>query len=152
MSDTTQVVQAFANRVREELPELTAALRGGNPDGYGNHVVLDLPWPHDPSRCRLGAFYSPDDCFEVSFSVAEARGPAERQMLVSGDSSGAVSATVDFLRDILTGRILVDVFRYRFLWFQPYYLAFFREASRRPRGRVVETLRWTANGKVDDVR
>src|SRR5438093_8875821 len=116
MSDTAQIVQAFESRVREQLPELTTALCGGAPDGYGNHVVLDSPWPRNPGRCRLGAFYSPGDCFEVSFSVAEARGPAERQILVGSDSAGAVTATVDFLRDILSDRILVDVFRHRLLW------------------------------------
>jgi hypothetical protein len=151
MSETTQVVQAFEARVREQLPELVAGLRGGAPDGYGNYVVLDFPWPANPKRCALGAFYSPGDYFEVSFSVAEARGPAERQILVVGDLSGSISATVNFLRDVLSGRILVDVLRYRFLWFHPYHLAFFREASRSPRGRIVETLRWAAYGKDEDV-
>ncbi|MEO5916459.1 MAG: hypothetical protein ABIS50_19640 [Luteolibacter sp.] len=151
MSDSSQVVQAFESLVREKLPELTTGLRGGTPDGYGNHVVLDVPWPANPSRISLGAFYSPDDCFEISFSVSEARGPAERQILIGSDLSGAISATVDFLRDILSGRILVDVVRHRFLWFRPYHLAFFREASRRASGRIVETLCWTANGKDEDV-
>ena len=87
--------------------------------------MLDLPWPAAPKRCALVALYSPGDCFDVSFTVAETRGPAERLILIDCNLSGVLSATVDFIRDILCGRIVVDVLRYRFLWFQPYHLAFF---------------------------
>ena len=144
MSNTTQVVRAFEKCVRDQLPELTAGLRGGVPDGYGNYVVLDFPWPANPSRCSLGTFYSPEDCFEIGVSVSGTRGPAERQILIGNNLPSAISATVDLLQDIVSSRILVDVFGGRFLWFKPSYVATFREASRSPRGRIVETIRWTA--------
>jgi hypothetical protein len=146
MSDIAPVVQMFQSRIREKLPELADSTGAATPDGFGNFTLLDIPSPSSSSR--VGVLYL-GDCFEISFSVAEARGPAERQVIITDDLAGAVAAVVDFLRDIVTGRILVDVFRYRLLWFQPYHLAFFRESSRRPRRRIVRTLSW--NGKDDHV-
>jgi hypothetical protein len=150
MNDTMCVIQTFETHVRKRLPELAAALRGA-PDVYGNFVILDSRWTLNSNRCHLGVLYRPGDCFEISFSVAEARGPAERQILLGSDLPGAISAAADFLRDIVSGRVLVDVLRYRFLWFRPYYLAFFREASQRPRRHVVETLCWTAKEGGEDM-
>jgi len=146
MSDVAPVVQIFQSRMRDELPELAASAGTATPDGFGNFTLLNIPCPSGPSR--LGVLYR-GDCFEITFSVAEARGPAEQQVVIADDLAGAVTATIDFLRGIVTGRILVDVFRYRVLWFQPYHLAFFREPSRRPRGRIVRTLSW--NGKDNHV-
>jgi hypothetical protein len=150
MSDIAPVIEMFQARIREELPELATSAGTATPDGFGNFTLLDVPCPSSPKRCRLGVLYR-GDCFEIAFSVVEARGPAEHQVIITSDSAGAVTATIDFLRGVLSDRMLVDIFRYRILWFQPYHLAFFREASRHPRGRIVETLRWTANGKVKDV-
>ena len=142
MSGVAQVLRTFESQVRERLPELAGGLCGGVPDGYGNYVVLDLPWPVNPTRCRLGVFYSPGDCIEVSFAISETRGPAERQVLARSDFAQMVSATVDFLGDFVSGRTVVDVIRCRWLWFRPYHLASFRDVSRRAGRGVIETLRW----------
>ena len=146
MSDVAPVVQIFQSRMRDELPEFAASSGTVTPDGFGNLTLLDVPCPSSSSR--LGVLYR-GYCFEISFSVTEARGPAEQQVIITGDLAGSVAATIDFLRGIVTGRILIDVLRYRLLWFRPYYLAFFREGSRRRRGRIVRTLSW--NGKEDHV-
>jgi hypothetical protein len=150
MIDTAPVVQMFQTGIREELPELAASAGTATPDGFGNFTVLDAPCPSSPDRCRLGVLYR-GDCFEIAFSVAEARGPAEQQILIASDLAGTVAATVDFLRGIVAGRILVDVLRHRLLWFRPYYLVFFREASHRPPGRAVQSIRWTSNGEAQNV-
>jgi hypothetical protein len=136
----------FLARIREELPELAASASTAAPDGFGNFMLLDIPC--SASSSRLAVLYR-GDCFEISFSIADTRGPAEHQVIISNDLAAATAATIDFLRGIITGRILVDVFRYRLLWFQPYYLAFFRESPRRPRGRIVRTISWS--GKDDHV-
>jgi len=139
MIDLAPVVRMFQARLREELPEL--ALSSGLPasDGSGNFTLLDIPCPSGP--CRLGVLCR-GDCFEISFSVPGTRGPAEQQVIIAGDMDGSVTDTIDFIRGIMEGRILVDVLRYRLPWFQPYYLAFFRESSRRPERRRVRTLSW----------
>jgi hypothetical protein len=144
MSDVAPVVRMFQTRIREELPEFAAVTDTATPDGFGNFKLLDIPCPSNPSR--LGVLYC-GDCFEISFSVAETRGPAEKQIIITSDLSSAVTATIDFLQGIITGHILVDVIRYRLFWFQPYYLAFFREASRRPKGHIIQTLRWNDKNK-----
>jgi hypothetical protein len=73
MSDIAPVVQMFQAWIREELPELAPPTGTATPDGFGNFTLLDIPcrW----SSSRLGVLYR-GDCFEISFSVAEARGPA----------------------------------------------------------------------------
>jgi len=53
-----------------------------------------------------------------------------------------VEASVDYLRDIVAGLTVVDVVRYRYSWFCPYYLAFFRQASRAALKHTVETINW----------
>jgi hypothetical protein len=147
MRDAATAVQMFQSRIKEELPEFRNMVVNVTPDGFGNFTVLDVPVPFSPSRCRLAVLYR-EDCFEVSFSVAEARGPAERQIIISGDLAGAVAATTEFLGAIVDGHVVVDLLRCRSLSLQPYYLAFFRDVSERPKGRVVETVRWKANGKA----
>lgn len=146
MSDVATVAQMFQTRMREVLPDFAASAGTAMPDGFGNFTLLDVLCASNSSR--LGVLYR-GDCFEISISVADARGPAEQQVIIGDDLARAVAATVDFLRDIVAGRVLVDIVRYRLLWFQPYCLAFFRETSRRPRGRVVRTLSWS--GKDDPV-
>lgn len=142
MSEIAPALQMFQTLIRQELPELATASADAKPDGYGHYTLLDIPCPSSSSR--LCVLYR-GDCFEISFSVAEARGPAEQQIIITDDLAGATAATIDFLRGIVTGRILVDVLGYRLLWFQPYCLAFFRDSSRRPRGRIVRTISW--NGR-----
>jgi hypothetical protein len=145
MTDIGPVVQMFQTRLREQLPDLASSSGTARPDGFGNFTLLDVPC--QSSSSRLGVLYR-GDCFEISFSVADTRGPAEQQVMIGDDLARAVASSVDFVRDIVSGRVLVDVLRYRLLWFQPYHLAFFRESSRRPRGRIVRTLSW--NGKDED--
>jgi hypothetical protein len=147
MSGVTDVLRMFETQVRERVSQLAGGLCGATPDGHGNYLMLDLPWPANPARCRLGAFYSPRDCLEVSFAISETRGPAERQIHAGNDAANMVSQTVDFLRDIVSGRVVVDVTRYRWLWFQPYHLAFFRDSSSSAGRNVVETLRWSDSSR-----
>jgi len=144
MSDLAEVVHAFESRVRQRLPSLAEALRGGAPDGHGNNLLLEAPWPSDPKRGVLRVLYYPGDCFEISFSVTETRGPAELQIPLSlaPDLAGAAGAVVDYLGDFTSGHRVVQIHRYRFLWFQPYYLPFFGEQLPSRRGHIVETLRW----------
>ena len=145
------IIELFQSRVRKEFPEFAASLVTEEPDGFGNFMLLDVPWPPNPKRCSLSVLYR-GDCFEVAFSVAETRGPAECNIsLYFAISPSAVEWTIDFLREIVSSRIFVDVFRYRFFWFQPFYLAFFREATKAPRRRVVETLCWSGSRKAGDV-
>jgi hypothetical protein len=149
MNDNIPAIEMFQTRVRQELPELAASVGDPVPDGYGNFILLDVPCPSNPDRCRLGVLFC-GECFEISFSVVETRGPAECQIHLGSDLASSVSETIRYLHGILTGGILVDVFRYRWFWFQPYYLAFFREASCRPRGNIVQTLSWKDCGKSID--
>jgi hypothetical protein len=143
-------IQMFQTRIREELPEFGPSIGDPIPDAYGNHCLLDVPCPSSPGRCRLEVLFR-GDCFQIAFSVAATGGAAEQVIIVDEDLSGSVAATIDFLRDIVTGRIVVDVLRYRFLWFRPYYRAFFRETSRRPPCCTVETLAWAAAPKIQDM-
>lgn len=126
----------------EALPSLAVSLGAAIPDGFGNFWLMDIPSPSNAGR--LGVLYR-TDCIEVSFSVAETRGPAEQQILINDDDDVAIAVadTVDFLRDIVADRVVVDVLRCRLLWFRPYYLPFFREALRHPRGCIVRTIRWS---------
>ena len=140
MSDVAPVVQMFQTRMREALPDLAASTGAAIPDGFGNFTLLDVPCPSSSSR--LAVLYR-EYCFEISFSVADTRGPAERQVYISDDLARAVAATVDFLRDVVGSRVLVDVLQYRWLWFDPYYQVSFRESSHRPRGPILRTLSWS---------
>lgn len=148
MSDTAPAIEMFQTRLRQEFPQFATSITAAIPDDLGNFTLLDIPCPSNPDRCRLGVLYR-GECFEIWFSVAETRGPAERQILIGRDLANSVSEAIGFLRSIVAGGILVDIFRYRWLWFQPYYLAFFREASRHPKCRIIQTLSWTDCRKDD---
>ena len=144
MSEITLVIQLFENSIRRKLPQLSGFVRkpAPTPSQLGSSVeILSALCPTNPGRCSLSVIYR-GDCLEISFWITGTRGPAERQFIINGDLLGAVEATVDYLREIVLGHILVDVVQYRVFWFRPYYLASFRQASRRPSRRTVETLSW----------
>jgi hypothetical protein len=140
MTSVSLILETFQSRIRQELPQLMTWPGKAEPDGFGNYIVLDAPWPSKPDRCRLEVLFR-GDCFQVAFYVAETRGPAE-QVIISDDPDAVVSATIEFRDSLVAGRILVDVSRSRFLWFAPYYLVSFRQESQRPGRRVVETISW----------
>jgi hypothetical protein len=140
-NDITPAIEMFQTRLRQKLPELATSVSEAIPDGLGNLTLLDVQCPLNPDRCRLGVLFC-GECFEIWFSVAETRGPAERQILITSDLASSVAGTISFLHDIISGRILLDIFRYRWLWFKPYYLVFFRDSSARPARGVVQTLSW----------
>lgn len=143
MPDITTIIDIFNKEVSDRVPELIRYLRGGTYDGLGNYELLEAPWPLDPNRCTLGVLWRPEqNCFEISFSVLGTRGQAERQFIYKDDLTGAVTETIEFISDILAGRILVDIHRYRLFWFQHYYLPFFREASIPIKSGVIETISW----------
>ena len=142
MRDIPAVIKVFRKAICRELPKFAKFVVAAEPDEFSDHVILNVPWPRDPGRSLLIVMYR-GDCFEVSFSVAGTRGPAERQIIIDKDLAVAVTVTVGFLSEIVSGQVLVDVVQYRILWFQPYRQAFFRQASAsRPSRKVVETLRW----------
>jgi len=140
MRNAPAVVAMFQQAVRDQLPELATGLGEVREDSFGNYTVLQAPWPANGNRCGLEVTYR-GDCFEVAFFVAEARGPAEQQ-IIAGDSGTVVKATIDFLEQVVRGGIVVDVLQYYRLSSEPYYLAFFREFSRAPGARTVDTIRW----------
>jgi hypothetical protein len=141
-SEITSIIKLFEDTIVRKLPQFWVSVINPAPSELGAYEEIFIaPWPVDPNRCRLSVFYRVD-CFEISFWVNETRGPAEAQILINGDLSGAVEATVDYLREIVLGHILVDVVQYRSFLFRRYYLAFFRAASRRASKRTVETLNW----------
>jgi hypothetical protein len=81
----------------------------------------------------------------MSFFVAGTHGPAESQIVGhSDDDPGTmVEDAISFLADFLSERLVIVVERYRWLWFPPYYLPFFRLLSQRSRGnKVCEVLSW----------
>ena len=140
------LLEDFGERVRAELPDYAAYLApvpASLPD-RPDHEAIGIPWPSDPARCRLSAFFR-GDCFELSFSVVGTRGPAEMQIIgdPSGDPRTMVQGTVLFLQDFFAEHVVVVVERYRSLFFAPVYLPHFRRLSDRPVGRrVCEVISW----------
>jgi hypothetical protein len=137
------IAARFQKAVQEELPELAPNLGNVTEDRFGNYTVLLARWPENRNRCSLQVVYR-EDCFEISFFLPEARGPAEQQ-IIAEDPVTAIGATIEFLQHFITGQIVVDVLQYHRLFSsEPYYLAFFREALRPPAARTFETIQWRA--------
>ena len=146
MVEDKRLLEDFAEQVRAKFPEYSSHLAPIpielSKSPY--HEAIGISWPSDAERCRLSAYFR-GDCFEVSFSVAGTRGPAEAQIYGESDDDPhtMVKNTVLFLEDFFSEQIVVAVERCRWLWFPPYYLPFFRSLSERPFGhRVSEVLSW----------
>jgi len=140
MNSIPSIVNRFQEAVRTVLPELADSVDRVVGDHSGNCRALTAPWPSNPNRCGLEVTYR-GDCFEIAFFVAEARGPAEQQ-IIAEDPAGLVNATIDFLRRVVRGEQVVDVLEYHRLSGEPYYLAFFRAVSEPPPARSVDLIQW----------
>ena len=135
----------FLERGKRAFPEYQRHFAAGaNASDWGEYrQVLRIPWPASPRQGQLTAHFR-GDCFEVAFFCPGLRGPAEWQIFGSPhDDSSLVAATLRWLADFFSGKIVVVVERYRRWWFSPYHLAFFRAAARQPFGkRVVRVMAW----------
>ncbi|MFN0041553.1 MAG: hypothetical protein ACKVP2_18730 [Burkholderiales bacterium] len=140
------LLEEFAERVKAELPEYAvhlAPVPASLPE-RPYHEAIGIPWPPDPARGRLSAFFR-GDCLEMSFSVTGTRGPAEMQIVGDppDDPRTMVEGAICFLRDFFSERLVVVVERYRWLWFSPHCLPFFHRLSERPFSRrVSEVISW----------
>ncbi len=149
MTVSSALVENFIGQVRQEFPECLPFLRpmpsnGDVPDHY--HEVLRVSSPPAPKGCELAVHFR-GDSFEISFGVPNTRGPAEIEIVGdTSDINSIVADTVSCLRDFFSERIVVVIERFRFLWFQPYFLPFFKHVSEEPFSRrAQEVLSWKGN-------
>ncbi len=149
MTVFTSLVENFVGQVRQEFPECLPFLRPmpsncDVPDHY--HEVLRVSSPPAPKGCELAVHFR-GDSFEISFWVSNTRGPAEIEIV--GDKSNIssiVADTLSWMRDFFSERIVVVIERFRFLWFQPYFLPFFEHVSEKPFSRRArEVISWKGN-------
>ena len=144
MAGDVAVVQRLAERVRSALPECAPFLRpvperfdADDPD----HEVLRMPWPIDANHAQLAVYFR-GGCFEIAFSVAGTRGPAEMQIVDRQGSEAMIADTVQWLEQLFAERIIVVVEQFRVLWFASYRIPFFQPSTDRIRHRVKEALSW----------
>ena len=145
MGNDVLLLGEFAERVRISFPDYAshvAPIPATHPLAPC-HELMSIPYPLNPLRCRLSACFR-SDCFEISFSVAGTRGPAETQIV--GRPNGPRTIVEDailFLDDFFSERIVVVIERYPSLWSRNCHLPFFRMLSERSNGRrVCEVLSW----------
>ena len=144
MNDFDTVNNLFQEQLLIKLPGLSNESAPSITDEYGNFIVLDIPSSF--SHHSLLVFYR--DYFEISVAVSGTRGPAEALLGMDKDLPEAIDDTLDYLQDLVSGKIVIDICRYRFFWFKPNYLAWFRDSSEIPNKRTVRTIMWKTQESI----
>lgn len=145
MNDFDTINNLFQEQLRAKLPELVAASEAAHIDETGDFILLDIPCSSSYDRLLV---FSRDIWIEIALHFKETRGPAEALIGLNNDLENelaeVVNETVEYLQELVTGKIVVDICRYRNFWFKPYFLAWFRDSSESPHKRTVRTIQWSS--------
>ncbi len=134
----------FSERIRLSHP---AVVRFLVPEPSSGRFI-DAEVFHAPRgidfQCNFLYVLDRGDTIEIAWSLPQTRGPAEYHWIETcPEDMELVSRAVQAVADILADRVVVAVRRYRFLWFEPYFLGTFHSASEASGLSGVDIVSWS---------
>ncbi len=141
MSATGYYAQRFSEALASERPALAKFLLSPPRGKAGWLEILDVPRPGHEGQSLL--VVDRDDAIEISWRGLLRRGPAEFHWIEKKkEDEDLVRSSVFAVISILEGHTTVMIRRYRFLWFSPYYLAWFRQPGQQLEPNITQEVRW----------
>ncbi|NJK93483.1 MAG: hypothetical protein HC904_17710 [Blastochloris sp.] len=110
-------------------------------DKIGWHEIFEMSRPGHQGQSLI--VVDRDDTIEIAWRGLPTRGPAEFHWIANkNEDEELVRSAVSALISIIEGRTTAIIRRYRFLWFKPWYLAWFRQPGQNLESNVVKEIYW----------
>ena len=126
MNATGYYAQRFSEALASERPALAKFLLSPPRGKIGWLEVFEAPRPSHEGQSLL--VVDRHNAIEIAWRGLPTRGPAEFHWIEKRrEDKELVRSAVSAVISILEGRTTAMIRRYRFLWFRPWYLAWFRQ-------------------------
>lgn len=141
MSATGHYAKRFAEALALERPVLAKFLLSPPRGKVGWLEIFDIPRPGHEDQSLL--VVDRGDTIEIAWRGLPTRGPAEFHWVEKKkEDEELVRSSVSVVISILEGGTTAMIRRYRFFWFRPYCLAWFRQPGQALVKNVVAEVRW----------
>lgn len=141
MTTTGYYAQRFSEVLASERPEFVKHLVSPPRGKTGWLEFFDVSRPGHEGQSLL--VIDRDDTIEIAWRGLPTRGPAEFHWIEKKkEDEDLVRLAVSAVISIIEGRTTAMIRRYRFLWFRPWHLAWFRQPGEALEANVVQEVRW----------